>query len=119
MSKFMELEVKDKKYYIGFSNRASVLKAERKGFVDVLKKFDDAPVEGTAKLLQLGLLEKQQDITLAECNKILNDYIDEHTSDEEEANVGQISGFIISQYNAFSGAPTGKKKVVELPIVEM
>lgn len=119
MAKFMKLEVKGKEYYIGFSNRASVLKAERKGFIKVLKEFDDAPVEGTAKLLQLGLLEKQPEITLLECNQILDDYIEEHTSDREEANVGQISGFIITQYNAFSGAPNGKKKVVELPIVEV
>lgn len=119
MSKFMELEVDGKKHYIGFSNRASVLKAEKKGFMKILKEFDDAPVEGTAKLLQLGLLEKQPDITLVECNKILDKYIEEHTTDTEEANVGQISGYIISQYNAFSGAPNGKKKVVELPIVEI
>ena len=119
MAKFMKLEAKGKEYYIGFSNRASVLKAERKGFMEVVKKFDDAPVEGTAKLLQLGLLEKQPDITLPECNKILDAYVEEHTSDEEEANVGQISSYIITQYNAFSGAPNGKKKVAELPIVEM
>ena len=54
-----------------------------------------------------------------ECNNILNDYIDEHTSDEETADVGQISGFIISQYNAFSGAPNGKKKAKVIPIVEI
>ena len=73
MSKFMKLEVKGKEYFIGFSNRASVLKAERKGFMKALNEFDNAPVEGTAKLLQLGLLEKQPDITLAECNKILEE----------------------------------------------
>lgn len=119
MAKFMKLEAKGKEYYIGFSNRASVLKAERKGFMKALNEFDNAPVEGTAKLLQLGLLEKQPDITLAECNKILDDYIDEHTSDTEEANIGQITKFIYEQYSAFSGAPNGKKKTKELPIVEM
>lgn len=119
MAKFMELEVKGKKYYIGFSGRASVLKAERKGFMKILEDFDKSPVEGTAKLLQVGLSEKQPDITLIECNNILNDYIDEHTSDEETADVGQISGFIISQYNAFSGAPNGKKKAKVIPIVEI
>ena len=119
MSKFMKLDIKGKEYFIGFSNRASVLKAERKGFMKALEEFDNAPVEGTAKLLQLGLLEKHPDITLAECNKILDEYIDEHTSDTEEANVGQITKFIYEQYNAFSGAPNGKKKTIELPIVEM
>ena len=56
MAKFMKLEVKGKEYYIGFYNRASVLKAERKGFMKVLRELDDTPVEATAKLLQLGLL---------------------------------------------------------------
>ena len=119
MAKFMKLGVKGKDYYIGFSNRASVLKAERKGFMKALKEFDETPVEGTAKLLQLGLLEKHPDITLTECNKILDDYIDEHISDTEEANIGQITRFIYEQYSAFSGAPNGKKKTVEIPIVEM
>lgn len=119
MAKFMKLEVKGKEYYIGFSNRASVLKAERKGFMKVLRELDDTPVEATAKLLQLGLLEKQPEITLTECNKILDGYVEEHTTEEEEANVGQISKFIYEQYSAFSGAPNGKKKTQELPIVEM
>lgn len=119
MAKFMKLEVKGKEYYIGFSNRASVLKAEKKGFMKVLADLDNTPVEGTAKILQLGLLEKHPDITLSECNKILDDYVDEHTSDNEEANIGQITRFIYEQYSAFSGAPNGKKKTQELPIVEM
>ena len=121
MSKFMKLEVKDKEYLIGFSNRASVLKAERKGFMKILNEFDNAPVEGTAKLLQIGLLEKQPEITLPECNQILEEYIAEHTSDTEEADVGQISSFIISQYNVFLFVSTGngKKEITKLPIVEV
>lgn len=119
MSKFMELEVKGKKYYIGFSNRASVLKAEKKGFMKVLKELEDAPVEGVGKLLQLGMLEKQPDITVNECNQIIADYIEENTTDEEGVDIGQISSFIINQYTAFSGAPNGKKKLKEIPIVEI
>ena len=119
MAKFMKLEVKGKEYYIGFSNRESVVKAERKGFMKVLNGLDNAPVEGTAKMLQMGLLEKQPDITLAECNKILDDYVEEHTSDTEEANIGQITKFIYEQFSTFSGAPNGKKKTQELPIVEI
>jgi len=53
MAKFMKLEVKGKEYYIGFSNRASVLKAEKKGFMKVLADLNNTPVEGTAKILQL------------------------------------------------------------------
>ena len=119
MSKFMKLEVKGKEYFIGFSNRASVLKAERKGFMKVLKEMEDTPVEGTAKILQLGLLEKQPDITLKECNEILDKYIADNSDDEETVDVGSISKFIIEQYTNFSGVPDGKKKVKEIPIVEM
>ena len=44
----------------------------------VLRELDDTPVEATAKLLQLGLLEKQPEITLTECNKILDGYVEKH-----------------------------------------
>lgn len=115
----MKLEVKGKEYLIGFSNRASVLKAERKGFMKVLKQMDDAPIEGVARLLQLGMLEKQPDITVDDCNNILEDYIEENTTEKEGVNVGQISAFIINQYTAFSGAPNGKKNLKTIPIVEI
>lgn len=119
MSKFMKLEVNGKEYLIGFSNRASVLKAEKRGFMKVLKEMDDAPVEGTAKILQLGLLEKQPDVTLRECNEILDKYIMENSDNEETVDIGSISKFIIEQYTNFSGVPDGKKKIKEIPIVEM
>lgn len=119
MSKFMKLEVKGQEYLIGFSNRTSVLKAERAGFIKVLNEMDNAPVEGVARLLQLGMLEKQPKITVTDCNKILEDYIEENTTEEEGVDVGQISAFIINQYTAFSGAPNSKKKLKEIPIVEM
>ena len=119
MAKMMELEVKNKKYLIGFSNRASVLKAEREGFMKVLNETDNAPVEGVAKLLRLGMLEKQPKITLSECNQILDDYIEENTNEDSGVDVGQISAFIINQYMAFSGAPNGKKKIKEIAIVEI
>lgn len=119
MAKMMKLEVKGKEYLIGFSNRASVLKAERAGFMKVLNEMDNAPVEGVAKLLQLGMIEKQPKITVAECNKIIDDYIEENTTEEECADVGQISEYIMDQYMAFSGAPNGKKKAKIIPIVEV
>ncbi len=119
MSKFMKLEVKGQEYLIGFSNRASVLKAEREGFMKVLNEMDNTPVNGVAKLLRLGMLEKQSKTTLEECNKIIDDYIEENTTEEEGVDVGKISAFIIEQYMAFSGAPNSKKKLKEIPIVEM
>lgn len=119
MSKFMKLEVKGKEYLIGFSNRTSVLKAERLGFMEALKSMDKAPVEGTAKLLHFGMLEKQPNNKIEECNKILNDYIEENTTEEEGVDIGQISAFIMNQYSAFSGAPAGKKKIKEIAIVEI
>lgn len=119
MSKFMKLEVKGKEYLIGFSNRVSVLKAEREGFIKALNSMDNAPVEGTAKLLHFGMLEKHPKNTVEECNQILNDYIEENMSDEEGVDIGQISKFVIEQYTAFSGAPAGKKKIKKIEIVEI
>lgn len=119
MSKFMKLEVKGKEYLIGFSNRASVLKAEREGFIKALNSMDNEPVEGTAKLLHLGMLEKQPKNTIEECNQILNDYVEENTTEEEGVDIGQISRFIMGQYTAFSGAPAGKKKIKKIEIVEI
>lgn len=119
MSKMMKLEVKGKEYLIGFSNRASVLKAEKGGLLKILKEMENAPTEATAKLVQLGMLEKQPKITVEECNQILNDYIEEHTTEEESADVGQITKYILEQFQTFSGAPNEKKKVIQLPIVEV
>lgn len=119
MSKFMKLEVKGKEYLIGFSNRASVLKAEREGFIKELDSMANAPVEGTAKLLHFGMLEKHPKNTVEECNQILNDYVEENTNDEECVDIGQISKFVIDQYKAFSGAPAGKKKIKKIEIVEI
>lgn len=119
MSKFMKLVVKEKEYLIGFSNRASVLKAEREGFVKALNSMDEAPVEGTAKLLHFGMLEKQPKNTVEECNQILNDYVSENSNEEEGVDIGQISSFIMGQYTAFSGAPAGKKRIKKIEIVEI
>lgn len=119
MSKFMKLVVKEKEYLIGFSSRASVLKAEKEGFIKALNSMDEAPVEGTAKLLHFGMLEKQPKNTVAECNQILNDYVSENSNEEEGVDIGQISSFIMEQYTAFSGAPAGKKKIKEIEIVEI
>jgi len=119
MSKFMKLVVKEKEYLIGFSSRASVLKAEKEGFIKALNSMDEAPVEGTAKLLHFGMLEKQPKNTVAECNQILNDYIEENMSEEEGVDIGQISSFIMEQYSTFSGAPAGKKKIKGIEIVEI
>ena len=52
-------------------------------------------------------------------NNILEDYIEENTTEKEGVNVGQISAFIINQYTAFSGAPNGKKNLKTIPIVEI
>ena len=119
MSKFMKLTVEGNDYYIGFSNRASVLNAERKGFMKALEEFDKAPVEGTAKLLRFGMLEKQPEITVEKCNEIIDKYIEENNTEDEGVNIGAISKFIMGQYSAFSGAPNGKKKIKEIEIVDM
>lgn len=110
MSKFMKLVVKEKEYLIGFSSRASVLKAEKEGFIKALNSMDEAPVEGTAKLLHFGMLEKQPKNTVAECNQILNDYIEENMSEEEGVDIGQISSFIMEQYSTFQEPQLERRK---------
>lgn len=87
----------------------------------VLNHLDDAPIENSAKLLRFGLMEKQPEITEKDCEEIYNKIAEINTNkeNEEEIRIGEITEFIINQYLAFSGAPTGKKKQKKLEIVEM
>lgn len=121
MAKFIELEANDKKYYIGFSNRASVLNAKRNGLEDTIKELgkEDADADDIyAKLLRYGLLEKQPDITFEETKDIINEYISSNVDDNYCVDIMEIMKFITEQYQAFSGLPVGTKKVRKLKIVE-
>lgn len=121
MAKFIELEANDKKYYIGFSNRASVLNAKRNGLEDTIKELgkEDADADDIyAKLLRYGLLEKQPDITFEETKDIINEYISNNVDDNYCVDIMEIMKFITEQYQAFSGLPVGTKKVRKLKIVE-
>ncbi len=120
MSKFMKLEVEGKDYLVGFSNRFSVLNAKRQGMEKTLQEMDKIKDtdEGIAKLLRYGLMEKQPEITEKQAKDILDKYIEENVNDEECVDISQIVNFINEQYLAFSGLPTGKKKVKIIEIVE-
>lgn len=121
MAKFIELEANEKKYYIGFSNRASVLNAKRNGLEETIKELgkEDADADDIyAKLLRYGLLEKQPGITLEETKDIINEYISSNVDDNYCVDIMEIMKFITEQYQAFSGLPVGTKKVRKLKIVE-
>ena len=121
MAKFIELEANGKKYYVGFSNRASVLNAKRNGLEEVIKDFgtdkSDAD-EIFSKILRYGMLEKQPEITVEETRAIVDEYISENVDDTYCVDIMEIMKFITDQYQAFSGLPVGTKKVRKLKIVE-
>lgn len=121
MAKFIELEANNKKYYVGFSNRASIMNAKRNGLEETIKQIgkSDADAEEIyAQLLMYGLLEKQPDITLEETKTIIDEYITDNVNDTYCVDIMEIMKFITEQYQAFSGLPVGTKKVKKLKIVE-
>lgn len=121
MAKFIELELGEKSYLIGFSCRASVLKAEDAGFMETLESVDKKPVLASAKILQYGLMEKQPEITLDDCNNILEEiakYNMEHPN--EVIRVGDITQHIMEAYYAFSATPLNQKaKAKKLKVVDL
>lgn len=121
MAKFIKLELGEKVYYIGFSNRASVLKAEDNGFMNVIKLLEEKPVLGSAKLLQYGLMEKHPDITLDECNKIMEEIAEYNIANPNEViRIGDISQHILEAYYTFSGTPLNQKaKAKKLEVVDL
>ena len=121
MAKFIELEANNKKYYVGFSNRASVLNAKRNGLENVIKeigKEDTDAEEIYIQILRYGLLEKHPDITVEETQNIINEYITNNVNDTYCVDIMEIMKFITEQYQAFSGLPIGTKKVRKLKIVD-
>lgn len=121
MAKFIKLELNEKVYYIGFSCRASVLKAEDAGFMDVIKTLEEKPVLGSAKLLQFGLMEKQPDITLEDANNIMEEIAEYNIKNPNEViRVGDISQHILEAYYTFSATPLNQKaKAKKLEVVDL
>ena len=121
MAKFIKLELNGKEYLIGFSCRASVLKAEDEGFMETLETLDKKPVAGSAKILRYGLMEKQPELTIDDCNKILEEiaqYNIEHPN--EIIRVGDITEHILGAYYTFSATPLNQKaKAKKLQIVDL
>lgn len=118
MSKFIELEVKKKKYLIGFSNRMSVVKAEEDGFYEALQNAEKNPVSSSAEILKAGLREKQPEMTIEDVNQLIEDITEENENSEEVILIADIVKFIVEEYMGFSGTPTGNKKTKKLKIVE-
>ena len=121
MAKFIELEANKKKYYVGFSTRASIMNAKQHGLEETIKNVgkDDVDVEEIyAQLLMYGLLEKQPEITLDETKQIIDEYITSNVDDTYCVDLMEIMKFITEQYQAFSGLPVGTKKVKKLKIVD-
>lgn len=120
MARFMKLEVNNKEYLIGFSNRMSALKAEKQGLYNAIQNLETSPLDSYFKLLKLGLMDKQPTITNDEVNEILEGITanNDDESTEEAINFGDISKFLIEEYMAFLSTQ-GKKKTKKLEIVEM
>ena len=110
MSKLIEIEVKDKKYILGFPTRRDALRAEEKG-LDVVND-NKKVITLTSKLFYTGLLAKQPQITEEEAMELMQQYIDEGGEIEE------IIQFLTEQFVAFIQSPTGKKKK-KAKIIEM
>lgn len=121
MAKFIKLDLNGKEYYIGFSCRASVLKAEDDGFLDTVMLVDKKPVYASAKILHYGLMEKQPGMTLDDCNNLIEEiaqYNIEHPN--EVIRLGDLNEHILEAFYTFSGTPLNQKaKAKKLEIVEM
>lgn len=109
-SRLIEIEVKDKKYILGYPTRKDAIIAENCG-LDVIG--DNGKILTlSSKLFYTALLAKQPKITEEGASMIMQDYID------EGGDIDEIIQFLTEQYVAFIKSPDGKKKK-KAKIVEM
>lgn len=109
-SKLIEIEVKDKKYVLGYPTRRDAIIAENHG-LDVIG--DSGKILAlSSKLFYTALLAKQPKITEEKASMIMEDYID------EDGDIDEIIQFLSEQYMAFIKSPDGKTKK-KAKIVEM
>lgn len=109
-SKLLEIEVKEKKYILGYPTRKDALIAERCG-LDVVKDGGKI-LTLSSKLFYTGLIAKQPNITEEEALEIMEQYID------EGGEIDEIVQFLTEQFVAFIKSPDGKK-VKKAKIIEM
>ena len=108
-SKLLEIEVGEKKYYLGYPTRKDAIVAENNG-LDVTEAGKIITLSD--KLFYTGLLAKQPKMTKDEADEILEEYV------SEGGDIAEITQFLVNQYVAFTKSPTGKKKK-KAKIIEM
>ncbi len=101
MSKLMEIEVKDKKYLLGYPTRKDAIRAENAG-LDITNA--GKALTTTEILFYTGLLAKQPAISRGKALEIMEDYL------AEDGDLEEIIQFLSEQYVAFIKSPDGKKK---------
>ena len=108
MSKLMEIEIKDKKFLLGYPTRKDAIKAENSGLDIVNIKL----LSMQEVLFYSGLLAKQPNIERDEALELMETY------QAEGGDLEEITKFLTEQYVAFTKSPDGKKKK-RAKIVEM
>lgn len=107
-SKFIEIEVGEKKYKLGYPNRLAVINAEKKG----LNIASGNIVEISSMLFYTALASYNNEITLEEGLDIMDKWIDEGGDLEE------ITKFLSGEYQNFIKSPTSTKKKKTLKIMQ-
>ena len=100
MSKLMEIEVKDKKYLLGYPTRKDAVKAENAGLDIINIKL----LSMQEVLFYSGLIAKQPDIKRDEAYELMETY------QSEGGDLEEITKFLTEQYVAFTKSPDGKKQ---------
>ena len=100
MSKLMEIEVKDKKYLLGYPTRKDAIRAENAGLDVVNIKL----LSMQEVLFYSGLLAKQPEIERDEAFNLMETY------QAEGGDLEEITNFLTGQYVAFTKSPDGMKK---------
>ena len=108
MSKLMEIEVKDKKYLLGYPTRADAVRAENVGLDVTNIKI----LSMTEALFYSGLLAKQPATSREKAIEIMEDYL------AEGGDLEEVTKFLTEQYVAFTKSPDGMKKK-KAKIIEM
>ena len=108
MSKLMEIEVKGRKYLLGYPTRKDAIRAENVG----LDVTNIRILSTTEVLFYSGLLAKQPKISRERASEIMEDYL------AEGGDIEEITKFLTEQYVAFTQSPEGIKKK-KAKIIEM
>lgn len=99
-SKYVEIEVGEKKYKLGYPNRLAVINAEKRG----LNVTSGNIVEIASMLFYTGLASYTPDLTLEEGLNIMDKFI------ADGGDLEEISKFLSNEYQNFITSPTSTKK---------